>query len=127
MCKLTVATLATFFAIAHAMQPEATAAPSSLTAQVAAPSTSSSDAQTAPGKWDVMRVRCSDLLNASEDDRASAAMFYYGYLTAKHGLRIIDVTKISDNIHKVMQQCETTPNMHVTQAFRVALTHPHKK
>jgi len=112
--KLTVAALATFFVAATAMQPAAAA------------SASPSDAQVAPGKWDVTRVRCADLLNAADDDRASAAMFYYGYLAAKYGLKVIDVTKISDNLHKVMQQCESKPTMTVPEAFHVALV-PKKK
>jgi len=113
--KITVAALAALFVVAYAMQPAAAA------------SSSPSDARVAPGKWDVTRVLCSDLLNADDDDRASAAMFYYGYLAAKYDIRVIDVTKIPDNLHKVMQQCETTPKAPVTQAFRLALSHPHKK
>ena len=110
--KLTVAAPAAFFVVAYAMQPAAAASP---------------DARAASGKWDVTRVLCSDLLNAADDDRASATMFYYGYLAAKYDIRVIDVTKIPDNLHKVMQQCETTPKAPVTQAFRLALSHPHKK
>jgi hypothetical protein len=113
--KLTVAALATFFVVAYTMQPAAAA------------SSSPSDARMAPGKWNVTRVLCSDLLNAADDDRASATMFYYGYLAAKYDIRVIDVTKIPDNLHKVMQQCGTTPKAPVTQAFRLALSHPHKK
>ncbi|HVM81262.1 MAG TPA: HdeA/HdeB family chaperone [Stellaceae bacterium] len=113
--KLTVAALAALLVAGQAMQPAAAA------------STSPSDAKVAPGKWDVTRVLCSDLLNAADDDRATAAMFYYGYLAAKNGIKVIDVTKISDNLHKVIQQCETTPKMAVTEAFRVALVRPHKK
>ena len=45
-------------------------------------------------------------------------MFYYGYLAAKAGIRVIDVNKISDNIGKVLKQCSATPNMTVPQAFR---------
>ena len=48
-----------------------------------------SEAQIAPGRWDVDRVRCSDLLGAADDDRAAAAMFYYGYLAAKAGIHVI--------------------------------------
>ncbi len=127
--KLTVAALAAFCVAVFAIQLVATAEAASpqLGVQTAAAPASPSDAQTEPGKWDVARVHCSDLLNAAEDDRASAAMFYYGYLTAKYGIRIIDVSKISGNIQKVMQQCEKTPTMRVTQAFHVALINPHKK
>jgi HdeA/HdeB family len=113
--KLTVAALAAFFVATYAMQPAA-AAPAS-----------PSDAQVAPGKWDVARVRCADILNADADDRATVAMFYYGYLAAKYGLKVIDVTKISDNLQKVMQQCEAKPKMTVPEAFRAALAPHHKK
>ena len=81
----------------------------------------SSEAQIAPGLWEVERVRCSDLLGADDDDRAAAAMFYYGYLAAKAGIHVIDVGKIDGNVDKVMKQCAATPNITVPQAFRQAL------
>jgi hypothetical protein len=99
--------------------PPPPAAPSPQPAAAAPPPPS--DAQVAPRTWDVERVRCSDLLRASDDDRASAAMFYYGYLAAKAGIRVIDESRISDNIAKVMQQCEARPSLTVPQAFRQAL------
>ena len=85
------------------------------------PAPGPSEAQIAPGRWDVDRVRCSDLLGASDDDRAAAAMFYYGYLAAKAGIHVIDVGKIDENVGKVMQRCEAAPQLTVTQAFRQAL------
>jgi hypothetical protein len=84
-----------------------------------APATS--EAQVAPGHWDVERVRCSDLLEASDADRAAAAMFYYGYLAAKTGIQVIDVTRIDSNIEKVMRQCAAAPKLTVPQAFAQAL------
>lgn len=75
----------------------------------------------APGHWDVDRVRCSDLLGAADDDRAAAAMFYYGYLAAKAGIHVIDVSKIDGNVKKVMDRCAAAPNITVPQAFRQAL------
>ena len=103
----------------QAAPPPATAAPPEA-APPPAPRVTS-EAQVAPGRWDVDRVRCSDLLGASDDDRASAAMFYYGYLAAKAGIRVIDVSQIDGNIKKVMDQCAAAPNMTVPQAFRQAL------
>jgi hypothetical protein len=99
------------------------ALPGPLAAQEHAPS----DAQVAPKKWDVERVRCSDLLHASDDDRASAVMFYYGYLAAKTNIRVIDVSKIEGNIDKVMKQCEASPTMTVPTAFRYALKRAQEK
>jgi hypothetical protein len=92
---------------------------------LAAQQSGTSDAKVAPTKWAVERVRCSDLLSAADDDRASAAMFYFGYLAAKDNIHVIDVSKIEDNIGKVMKQCSATPSMMVPQAFRQAL-HSHK-
>jgi hypothetical protein len=80
-----------------------------------------SDAQVAPRRWDVDRVRCSDLLGAADDDRAAAAMFYYGYLAAKAGIHVIDVSQIDGNVKKVMDRCAAAPNEAVPQAFRQAL------
>jgi HdeA/HdeB family len=80
-----------------------------------------SEAQIAPGRWDVDQVRCSDLLGADDDDRAAAAMFYYGYLAAKAGIRVIDVSQIDGNVRKVMDRCAAAPNITVPEAFRQAL------
>jgi HdeA/HdeB family protein len=80
-----------------------------------------SEAQIAPGRWDVERVRCSDLLGAADEDRESAAMFYYGYLAAKAGIRIIDVSQIDGNVRQVMDRCAAAPNITVPEAFREAL------
>ena len=103
-------------------QAQTSAAPPPAAAPAAPnPAPSPSEAQIAPGRWDVDRVRCSDLLGAADDDRAAAAMFYYGYLAAKAGIHVIDVGKIDENVGKVMKQCAATPNITVTQAFRQAL------
>jgi hypothetical protein len=75
----------------------------------------------------VDHVRCADLLRASDDDRASAAMFYYGYLAAKAGIHVIDTSRISGNIAKVMELCKARPALTVPQAFREALGPPRRK
>jgi HdeA/HdeB family len=62
-------------------------------------------------------VRCSDLLGASDDDRESAVMFYYGYLAAKAGIRVIDVNEIDGNVRKVMDRCAAAPNITVLRPF----------
>jgi HdeA/HdeB family protein len=104
----------------QAAPPPTLAAP---TAEAASPPTPrvTSEAQIAPGRWDVDRVRCSDLLGADDDDRAAAVMFYYGYLAAKAGIRVIDVSQIDGNIRKVMDRCAAAANITVPQAFRQAL------
>jgi len=109
--------LATFAALAQqAAQPEP-AGPSAPPQTAATPPAG----QAAPRVWNVERVQCSSLLGADDDDRASAAMFYYGYLAARAGIHVIDTTKIADNVAKVMKQCAATPSMTVPRAFRTAL------
>jgi hypothetical protein len=81
-----------------------------------------SEAQIAPGRWVVDQVRCSDLLGAADEDREAAAMFYYGYLAAKTGIRVIDVNQIDINVRKVMDRYAAAPNITVPQAFRQALS-----
>jgi hypothetical protein len=105
-------------------QPTGAPAPPAAPPAAAAPTPSPlapSDAQVAPKRWDVERVRCSDLLGADDDDRAAAGMFYYGYLAAKAGVRVIDTSQIEGNLKKVMERCQATPNIMVHQAFREAL------
>jgi HdeA/HdeB family len=104
----------------QAAPPPTLAAP---TTEAASPPTPrvTSEAQIAPGRWDVDRERCSDLLGADDDDRAAAVMFYYGYLAAKAGIRVIDVSQIDGNVRKVMDQCAAARNITVPQAFRQAL------
>ena len=104
----------------QAAPPPVPAARSPETAPSPAPRVTS-EAQIAPGRWDVDRVRCSDLLGADDDDRAAAVMFYYGYLAAKAGIRVIDVSQIDGNVRKVMDRCAAAPNITVPQAFRQAL------
>ena len=100
--------------------PQQAAAPVAPPPEVAPPR-ETSEAQVAPGRWDVERVRCSDLLGAADDDRAAAAMFYYGYLAAKAGIHVIDVSQIDGNVKKVMDRCAAAPDITVPQAFRQAL------
>ena len=106
-------------------QPAQSAAPATTTLAAVqpapTPAPAPSDAQIAPGRWNVERVRCSDLLSASDEDRAAAAMFYYGYLAAKAGIHIVDVSQIDGNVSKVMSECAASPSLTVPQAFRQAL------
>ena len=104
-----------------ASQQPTAAPPAPATPPAEAAPGATSEAQVAPGRWDVERVRCSDLLGAADDDRAAAGMFYYGYLAAKAGIRVIDISQIEGNLKKVMERCQAAPNITVPQAFRQAL------
>jgi hypothetical protein len=47
-------------------------------------------------------------------------MFYYGNLAAKAGILTSDVSRIDDNIAKVMRECAVAPNLTVPRVFREA-------
>jgi hypothetical protein len=100
---------------------EAATAPAPPPQAASPPPRVTSEAQIAPGRWVVDQVRCSDLLGAADEDREAAAMFYYGYLAAKAGIRVIDVNQIDGNVRKVMDRCAAAPNITVPQAFSQAL------
>jgi len=70
--------------------------------------------------WDVTKISCAQFLNANDDDRAAAAMFYYGYIAARNGIRVIDVSKVDRNLERVIKQCEQTPGVTVPQAYAIA-------
>ena len=107
-------------ACAQPPAPQQQAAPPPEAAPPPAPRVTS-EAQISPGRRDVERVRCSDLLGAADDDREAAAMFYYGYLAAKAGIRVIDVRQMDGNVRKVMDRCAAAPSITVPRAFRQAL------
>ena len=67
--------------------------------------------------WDVRKVQCAQLLGADDDDRQAAVMFYYGYLAARSRIHVIDVSRIDQNIRRVIDQCAQTPNATVVQAY----------
>jgi hypothetical protein len=48
-------------------------------------------------------------------------MFYYGYIAAETGIRVIDVNQIDGSVRRAMDQCAAAPNITVPQAFRQAL------
>src|SRR5215813_370412 len=104
----------------YAPPPEQAATPPAPPPGAAPPPRVTSEAQIAPGRWVVDQVRCSDLLGAADEDREAAAMFYYGYLAAKAGIRVIDVHQIDGNVRRVMDRCAAAPNITVPRAFRQA-------
>jgi len=47
-------------------------------------------------------------------------MFYYGYLAASSGIKLIDVSMIDQNVARVMRQCEQSPSLTILQAYEIA-------
>ena len=121
MMKLALAVTACLFvAGCVAPAPPSVPPPAPPAALPAPPSPVTQAEAPVPGSgpfWDVRKVRCAQLLGADDDDRQAAMMFYYGYLAARSGIHVIDVSRIDENIRRVMDQCTQAPNASVVQAY----------
>ena len=71
--------------------------------------------------WNVDREICAELLAAPHEDRAAAAMFYYGYVSARAGVRVIDGNQIEARVRSAVAACEANPTAPIAQTFQRAL------
>jgi len=99
------------------------AAASACTNQPApAPPAQAAAEQARPGRmWNIERETCAQLLAVSDDDRMAVAMFYYGHVAARAGIRVIDGAQVEARIARAMAQCEANPALPIVQAFQRAL------
>jgi hypothetical protein len=62
-------------------------------------------------------VRCDALLKLSEDDRASASMFYIGYTASRRGQGKIDVAELSGLEAAALGYCVAHPDWPAATAY----------
>jgi hypothetical protein len=65
----------------------------------------------------IRAASCETLLSLSEDDRASASMFYIGYTASRRGLHRIDVSELDDLNAAALGYCTRYPNRPAATAF----------
>jgi hypothetical protein len=65
----------------------------------------------------VATVACADLLGASQEDRAAAAMFYLGYGVAQLKLATVDVGYIEGLETAALDECARTPTRSASVVF----------
>jgi hypothetical protein len=65
-------------------------------------------------------VQCDALLKLSEDDRASASMFYIGYTASRRRQAKIDVAELSGLEAAALGYCSAYPNWPAATAFNRA-------
>lgn len=70
---------------------------------------------------DVTVTTCNDLARLTEDDRACALIFYYGYLAGRSDARTIDQSRVSEQLLGVRDYCTAHPKSKVLDAFAAAL------
>jgi hypothetical protein len=68
----------------------------------------------------IRAVQCDALLTLSEDDRASASMFYIGYTASRRGQAQIDVAELSGIEAAALGYCATYPSWPAATAFNTA-------
>jgi hypothetical protein len=71
--------------------------------------------------WNLERETCAELLAASHEDRTVAAVFYYGYVSARANTRIIDSAQVEARVRSAVAACEANPAQPILQAFTGAL------
>jgi hypothetical protein len=68
----------------------------------------------------IRTVNCQALLNLSEDDRASASMFFLGYTASRRGQRVIDIAEVGGLEAAALGNCAARPDEPAAAAFMKA-------
>jgi hypothetical protein len=70
----------------------------------------------------IRTVNCDALLSLSEDDRASASLFYLGYTAARRGQRKIDIAEVEGLEAAALGNCSARPEQPAASAFMKAFS-----
>jgi hypothetical protein len=70
----------------------------------------------------IRTVNCTALLDLSEEDRASASMFYLGYTASRRGQGKIDIAEVSGLEAAALGYCVAHPDWPAAVAFVKAFT-----
>ena len=70
----------------------------------------------------IRTVNCDALLSLSEDDRASASMFFIGYTASRRGQRRIDIAEVEGLEAAALGNCAAHPNEPAASAFMKAFS-----
>ena len=85
----------------------------------AAPAPAPEPVSTAP--IPIRSLPCAELLGASDDDRAAAAMFFIGYQASRAQIRNLTISQIESIERKALSACALNPTMPAVRAFAVAV------
>ncbi len=77
--------------------------------------------QPAADATDFTTTTCSQLAGESEENRAFALIFYYGYLAGRSNATTIDNAAVAGHLLKVRDYCTANPESTVVDAFVAAL------
>ncbi len=103
-----------------ACAPPAPSAPAPATTPPASPAAAAPSL--GPNVVTIRTVSCDALLRSSEDDRASASLFYLGYTAARRGQRKIDIAEVEGLEAAALGNCEANPDQPAASAFMKAFS-----
>jgi HdeA/HdeB family len=69
---------------------------------------------------EIQKVTCRDLLAADVLDRSSVMMFYWGYVSARAGVSVIDTADMEARTSRVMQFCTQNQDKTVLAAIEAS-------
>lgn|SRR5215469_12818642 len=69
----------------------------------------------------IRSLPCAELLGASDEDRAAAAMFFIGYQASRAQVRNLTISQIEAIERKALSACAMNPSMPAVRAFAVAV------
>lgn len=78
-------------------------------------------AQAEPADANFTLTTCGELAGLTEEDRAFALIFYYGYLAGHSGATAIDNGRVPEHLLRVRDYCTAHPDSPVVDAFVAAL------
>lgn len=78
-------------------------------------------AQAEPAGDDFTLTTCGELAGLTEEDRAFALIFYYGYLAGHSGAKVIDNGRVPEHLVRVRDYCTASPDSPIVDAFVAAL------
>ncbi|MBK5966707.1 hypothetical protein CCR95_22170 [Thiocystis minor] len=77
--------------------------------------------QTSVTEVDFTQTTCHDLAQQSDEERAFALIFYYGYLAGRANATTVDDARVSEQLQRVRDDCTANPQSTVIDAFAHAL------
>lgn len=92
-----------------------------LAASILLGSTVLAASQPAADVADFTTTTCNQLAQESEESRAFALIFYYGYLAGRSNATTIDNSAVAGQLLKVRDYCASNPESTVIDAFIAAL------
>ena len=78
-------------------------------------------AQAEPAGADFTLTTCGELAGLTEEDRAFALIFYYGYLAGRSGATVLDNSVVSEHLLRVRDYCTANADSPVVDAFVAVL------